>query len=59
VNSNTIQKGLFDLTIFISVKDVEDTYLRLKEKNIKDYYGTIAIAGIRSGRLDDFMKGKR
>jgi len=59
VNSKTIQKGLFDLTIFVNKTYVEEANLELKKQNIVDYYAAIALAGIRSGRLNDFIKEKR
>jgi len=46
------------LTIFISKTDFQNAVDFLKE-NIVDYYGAIAIAGIRSGRFKDFITGKR
>jgi len=61
VNSKTIQKGLFDSTIVVNKTDVQEIILLLKNENIDiiDYYAAIALAGIHSGRLDDFIKGKR
>jgi len=59
VNSKTIQKGLFDLTIFVNKTHVEDVHLSLEYKNVEDYYLAIAMAGIATRRLDDFIKGKR
>jgi len=59
VNSKTIQKGLFDLTIFINKTDVDKTNLLLKDQNLEDYYGAVAMTGIQSDRLADFIKGKR
>jgi len=59
VNSKTIQKGLFDSTIVVNKTDVEDINLLLKNETIEDYYTAIAIAGIRSDRINDFIKEKR
>jgi len=59
VNFKTIQKELFDLTIFVSKTDVQKRVNLLPKEYFKDYYGAIAIAGIRSGRLNDFIQGKR
>jgi len=59
MNSKTIQKDLFDLTIFVSKTDVDETYIQLKKRNIKDYYRAIAVTGILSGRLTDLINGKR
>jgi len=59
VNFKTIQRGLFDLTVFVSKTDIEKVNLLLKNENIEDYYKAIAIAGIHSGRFTDLIKGKR
>jgi len=60
VNFETIQKKLFDLTIFVSQTDVQREYnLLLENKMFGDYYGAIAMAAIRSGRLNNLIKGKR
>jgi len=58
VNFNTIQKELFDLTVFVSKTDVQ------KEANLliganKDYHWAIAGVALQSGRLTDFIRGKR
>jgi len=47
------------LTIFVNKTDVQNEVDLLKEGDIEDYHGAIAIAGIRSGRLTDFIIGKR
>jgi len=44
VSKTDVQKEMFNLLI---------------EADIKDYHGAIAIAGIRSGRLNDFIIKKR
>jgi len=59
VNYETIQRGLFDLTIFVSKTDVQNEVDLLKEADIEDYHGAIALAGFRSGRFIDFIIGKR
>jgi len=60
VNFKTIQKELFDLTIFVNQTDVRREFnLLLENKVFGDYYGAIAMAAIRSGRLNDLIKGKR
>jgi len=60
MNFKTIQKELFDLTIFVSRTEVQKEINLLFKNNIVNYYyGAIAVAAIRSGRLDDLIKGKR
>jgi len=60
VSFKTIQKELFDLTIIVSKTDVQEKLnLLLKNKMVEDYYGAMAITAIRSGRLNDLIKGKR
>jgi len=59
VNNNTIQKGLFDLTLFVSKTDIQEANLILKNDNIEDHYGAIAMAAILNESVFDIIKGKR
>jgi len=60
VNLKTVQTGLFGWLFLVNQIDVQREYNLLSEyEKYGDYYGAIAIAAIRSGRLNDLINGKR